>query len=405
MKAPKTSAAKATAPTTSATPHATRSAIIQNIEEIRGGRLLMSYITSTRPGLDVQIQDDILPMMYDCLEAGKKRAAKGVDLFIHSNGGSGTAPWRIVNLIREYTKDFQVLVPHHAFSAATLIALGADKIVMHKMGCLGPIDPTVTNPFNPPNPQNPGQRIPISVEDVSAYFTFIREDVGIHHEDELIQAVLALTQQIHPLALGNVQRSHHQSRMIAKKLLRKHIPETDREHEIDTIIENLKSNLYFHGHPINRTEARSDLKLKVEDASGDLENWMWSLYTEYSNSLALTESFIPAYEWEKGQSLTPPATPGPADSLAKIQQAGELTEEQVQKITPLLQPLLAAAAQPKNNQKVRIERLKGAYLETVERAFAWACNLTFERTQFMSPAGPQDLLRAEQGWQGWLSET
>ena len=205
--------------------------------------------------------DDVLPFIHGCLEKHKTRAAKGVDLFIHSNGGSGTVPWRIVNLIREYTKQFTVLVPHHAFSAATLVALGADKVIMHKMGCLGPIDPSVTNPFNPAHPQNPAQLIPISVEDVSAYFALIKDDIGIQHEDELIQAVIALTEKIHPLALGNIQRSHKQSRMIATKLLRKHMPETESEHAIEKLVENLKSNLFFHGHPINREEARTDLKI------------------------------------------------------------------------------------------------------------------------------------------------
>ncbi len=222
-----------------------RKDIIAKIEEIRGGRLLITYITSTRPGLEIQLGDDSLPFIHRALEADKQKAKKGVDLFIHSNGGSGTTPWRLVNLIREYTKDFHVLVPHHAFSAATLISLGADKIVMHKMGCLGPIDPSVTNAFNPPHPHNPGQLIPISVEDVTAYFTLIKEDIGIQHEDELIKAVIALTEKIHPLALGNVQRSHHQSRMIARKLLEKHM-EKKQAHEIDKLVENLKSNLYFH---------------------------------------------------------------------------------------------------------------------------------------------------------------
>jgi ATP-dependent protease ClpP protease subunit len=112
-----------------------RISLMKALEAKRGDRLLLSYISSTRPGFEFQIADDVLPFIYRCLEAGKAKAAKGVDLFIHSNGGSGTSPWRIVNRIREYTKDFTVLVPHHAFSAATLIALGADKIIMHKMGC------------------------------------------------------------------------------------------------------------------------------------------------------------------------------------------------------------------------------------------------------------------------------
>ncbi|MGH8011057.1 MAG: SDH family Clp fold serine proteinase [Candidatus Binataceae bacterium] len=155
-----------------------RTALLGRLERARQGRLIISYITSTRTNFEMQIADDVPPLFYEHLEAHKEKAKNGVDLFIHSNGGSGTAPWRIVSLIREYTKNFAVLVPHRAFSAATFIALGADEIVMHRMGCLGPIDPSVANQFNPANPQT-GLPIPISVEDVTAYFRLVKEEVGI----------------------------------------------------------------------------------------------------------------------------------------------------------------------------------------------------------------------------------
>ena len=51
--------------------------------------------------------------------------------------------WRFVNALRERVERFSVLVPQDAFSAATLLALGADEIVMHPYGCLGPVDVTV----------------------------------------------------------------------------------------------------------------------------------------------------------------------------------------------------------------------------------------------------------------------
>src|SRR6266581_7845462 len=88
-----------------------RLSLMREIETLRHGRLFIAYVTSTRPGFEIQIADDVLPFIHKHLNAGAAKAAKGVDLFIHSNGGHGTTPWRIVNLIREYTKDFAVLVP------------------------------------------------------------------------------------------------------------------------------------------------------------------------------------------------------------------------------------------------------------------------------------------------------
>ena len=283
-----------------------RLALIEALQTVRSDRLCVVYITSTRTNHEIAMADDVVRLLFDHLEAGRNKAKNGVDLFIHSNGGQGTVPWRVVSLIREYTANFAVLVPHRAFSAATLTAMGADEIIMHRMGVLGPIDPSVANPFNPPHPQNPGQPLPISVEDVTAYFKLIQEEIGINHEDELIQAVIALTEKIHPLALGNVQRSHHQARMMARKLLKQHMVLDNQENEIDQIIDNLKSNLFYHGHPINRKEARVDLKLKVTDAPDDLADVMWKLYVEYENALKMTEPLQPSHELDK---LATPSTP------------------------------------------------------------------------------------------------
>ncbi len=93
---------------------------------------------------------------------------------------------------------------------------------MHPFAELGPIDPTVSNEFNPTDPAT-GQRLGISVEDVTAYVNFIKATVGITHEDELVEAIKILADRVHPLALGNVERFLSQSRMIARKILRTHI--------------------------------------------------------------------------------------------------------------------------------------------------------------------------------------
>ena len=84
---------------------------------------------------------------------------------------------------------------------------------MHPFGEMGPIDPTVSNEFNPTD--NVGRRLGINVEDVTAYVNFIKETVGITHEDELVEVIKLLADKVHPLALGNVERFLSQSRMIA----------------------------------------------------------------------------------------------------------------------------------------------------------------------------------------------
>ena len=277
----------------------TRIELIKKIEEKRGTKLV-TYVTSTRSNLEVQMAIDMIRKIYEHLKfiEEDKKGKIDIDLLLVSNGGDGTVPWRLVTLIREYAKKFSVLIPFRAFSAATLTALGADEIVMHPMGMLGPTDPTVSNPFNPSDPANPKNKLGISVEDVTAYISLIKEDAGITHEDELVQAFNKLADNVHPLALGNVKRSLAQSRMMAHKLLSLHMNKSKEQHEINEIVDNLTSKLYYHGHPINRKEAKDQIGLRtITNATPEIEKLMWDLYMEYENEIKADEPFHPLMEF------------------------------------------------------------------------------------------------------------
>jgi hypothetical protein len=358
---------------------------------------------------EIQIADDAFRIIYDHLKGSEGLAKNGVDLFIHSNGGSGTVPWRIVSLIRQYTENFSVLVPHHAFSAATLIALGADEIVMHKMGCLGPIDPSVANIFNPPHPLAAGQYAPISVEDVTAFFELVKDEVGITHEDELVQALIALTEKIHPLALGNVQRFNNQSRLMARKLLKLHMQES-QEHEIEQLIDNLKSNLFYHGHPINRKEAKNDLKLKAVDPSPDVEELMWELYLQYENDLRIKEQFNPLRELEL---KAPPAQRTPLTTQQIVQQMQALAaagiglpavnEQQLVSLAAAMIPHVSGAA-ASTDREAKLDPIFGAYVESSARSDVFKTDLVVKRSVVNTPLGPQDAIKQEIIWQRWEEE-
>jgi Serine dehydrogenase proteinase len=290
-----------------------RKAAIGRIEAEFGSDGVITYITSTRGNLEVMMAIDIIPRLYTHLESLKARGkSKRVCLYIHSNGGDGVVPWRMVSMIREYAEYFTLLVPHRAFSAATLLALGADKIVMHPMGMLGPIDPTITTDFNPPSPVNPNQKLGISVEDVTSYITLVKEDVGIGHEDELVQAFLALANQVHPLALGTVKRSTLQSRLLGAKLLRSRVTGRLPDHENEDIVRQLTSELYYHGHPISRREAHDELGLTfVANTTDGQANAMWDLYRQYAELMLLEKPFQPFTEAIAVLGATPgkPAAP------------------------------------------------------------------------------------------------
>lgn len=318
---------------------ANRLAAIEKLQQARGDTKVITYVTSTRQNSETQMAMDVIEPLYRHLQdIEASGGAQSIDLFIHSNGGDGIVPWRLVTLIREFCETFTVLVPNRAFSAATLTALGADQVLMHPMGMLGPTDPTVTNPFNPPNPNAPGQLLGISVEDVASYIALVKDDVGIRHEDELIQAFSVLAQHVHPLALGNVKRSTLQSRMMGEKLLRRRQGEPLADHTIEEIVRKLASELYFHGHPINSREAREDVGLTfVKDAPAEVAEAMWELYQTYAEDMRLSEPFAPLQEALKASPVPLPAV-GPANPSGAPNQA-----------------------------VVQLAKLKSAYVESVSR--------------------------------------
>jgi hypothetical protein len=64
---------------------------------------------------------------------------------IHTSGGDVDAAEKLISMVRKNVGDstLRIVVPDHAKSAGTLIALGADYIVMSDTSELGPIDPQV----------------------------------------------------------------------------------------------------------------------------------------------------------------------------------------------------------------------------------------------------------------------
>lgn len=70
--------------------------------------------------------------------------SKGLDLILHTPGGSPTAAESIVSYLRsKFGTDIRVIVPHMAMSAGTMMACAAKEIIMGLHSSLGPIDPQI----------------------------------------------------------------------------------------------------------------------------------------------------------------------------------------------------------------------------------------------------------------------
>jgi hypothetical protein len=251
--------------------------LIKELQELRGSRVLV-YWTSPF----AKMGDGSMPSLYDQLCAIGD--VEHLELVLHTGGGDVEIPWRMVALIREFAKRFSVIVPHRAASAGTLLAMGADEIVMTRYAVLGPIDPSRTHPLLPRREGESPE--PVSVQDMRHAMHFIREAGRVDEEfaytpEAMAQIFTALFDKLHPLAIGAIEQSYALSKLIGKRCLETHMTAEGDDVEIARIVDQLCDEYKSHAYQIPRREAKS-IGLKVKAASDPVEAAVMRLYRHYT---------------------------------------------------------------------------------------------------------------------------
>jgi Serine dehydrogenase proteinase len=222
--------------------------LIRQIESLRRSRVLV-YFCGDHPMRGAQIHDDALRPMYDHLRAidgNFPENPRKLDLYLYSLGGLMEAPWKIIMTLREFTDELRVIVPYKAYSAATMIALGTDKICMTRKAELSPIDPTLQLQAPPDQPGGFVLR-DLGVEDVTAYVSFLRNRAGLTDQSALAGVIGALADSLTPPLLGRVERVYSHIRLVARKLLSLCQPPME-DTRVTAVIEALTEKSYAHGH-------------------------------------------------------------------------------------------------------------------------------------------------------------
>ncbi len=268
-----------------------RRSLIKRIESLRGSKALV-YVTGDRPGLATQIHPEVLDLFVDHLDRFTgKRSIEKLSLILYTRGGHTIAAWSLVNLLRQFADELEVIVPYKAHSAGTIICLGADSIVMTKQAQLSPIDPSHNGPLNPPIPGHPQRgTVPVSVEAINGYVDLARQDLGLKPGPELAQVLTALAEKVHPLVLGETCRARSQIRMLARRLLSQKVT---NEEQIERVVSFLTADSGSHDYTINRREAKDDLGLPIEKPDDDLYECVRELYLDFREELQLNEPYNP----------------------------------------------------------------------------------------------------------------
>jgi hypothetical protein len=268
-----------------------RLSLYQELEKLRESKILV-YVTGDRSGLNTQIHPEVLDYLTDHLDkiTGRKKIPK-ISLFLYTSGGLTIAAWSIVNLLRQFCKEYEVIIPAKAHSAGTIIVLGANKILMTKQATLSPIDPSYNGPLNPSvNGLTGNITVPVSVEAINGFFDLIRNDIKIKNKKELAQIVIELSEKIHPLVLGETYRARNQIKRLAEKLL---LNQINNKKYRKKIIDFLTADSGSHDYTINRQEAKEYLGLPVETPSEAQYDIIKKIFDDIKFELEMNIPFNP----------------------------------------------------------------------------------------------------------------
>jgi len=326
-----------------------RKKLIAELEKLRGSRLL-TYITGDRMPVPAQIGDDAVRPLYEQLR-GLGQTEK-LDLFIYSRGGAIDVPWRMVTALRGAATEWTALIPFRANSAATLLALGAEKIVMGRNGELGPIDPSL-------QVSKGVEQTQVSVEDVMAYVKFAKERGGLSDQAALAASLGKLADRVDPLVLGNIYRTYSHIRDVARRVLitRKRV---DSAQIVSNIVETLAERVYAHGHAIGLLDAK-ELGLPAEAADAAQDALMWQLLGEYEKELKLLEPLDPVTALANSDKYSEPATIALIESTGSLHRhSGELEVRAKRQLPPSLNVAINVNADVRTlptNQQQQVQQL------------------------------------------------
>jgi len=194
-----------------------------------------------------------------------------IDIILNSPGGSPSDAYRLIRTFREKYETVNIIVPFWAKSAATLFAFGANRLVLHKFGELGPIDIQIKKDIETETEGKWSSALNVqasllqiearSREGMLEMFTKLRSKenreivkIGRKQLAEMLLNYSAkfykpLLQKIDSLELGTMARSLSEGKMYANRILKQYT-ETD-EKKINTLINFITYECPNHGYVVD----------------------------------------------------------------------------------------------------------------------------------------------------------
>ena len=213
---------------------------------------------------------------------------KNLDVLLHSPGGRPDATERIVSILRRRFSDICFLVPHSAYSAATMLAVSGDKIILHPSATLGPIDPQING--------IPARSIKRGVEN-------IKEKIK-KEGPETLPAYIPLIEKYSIELLEMCDDSEKLAKKLVEEWLKDYMFKDEKK--VNQKIKNIVNYLsdydahLLHARPLKVGELQR-LGIKVEIADGKLTELLWEAMILLNGFFNMSK-FVKLFETSHGIS-------------------------------------------------------------------------------------------------------
>lgn len=254
-----------------------RKPLIRKLETAFGGKVITFFTSFGRR--NVLITDDDAEMLESIL-AVEHTGGEKLFLVVNSPGGNGMAAERIVNTCRAYSKNqFEVIVPHMAKSAATMICFGAATIHMSNTAELGPVDPQVAYCPQGVEPKPENQIWTSAEEYVRSYDNLMKAAASAVHQR--IEPYVQQLERYDSRFIEQLKSAQQLAKDISVRMLASGMmngtPIAEIEQKIKVFLSQEKTS--SHGRMINAKEATDcGLKIKTIDLQCAVWHVLWELY-------------------------------------------------------------------------------------------------------------------------------
>jgi ATP-dependent protease ClpP protease subunit len=223
--------------------------------------------------------------------------SKGLDLILHTPGGSIGATESIVHYLKSmFGNDIRAIIPQIAMSAGTMIACSCKEIIMGKHSNLGPIDPQIGG---------------LPTHGIIEEFNTAKKEIA--SDPKTIPVWQTILSRYSPTLIGECEKAIKWSENMVSEWLKGNMfdGDADKDKKVKTILAELASHALTLSHDRHLSIDILKDKLGLKIVSLESDSILQDLVLSVHHACIITLTQTPAYKLIENQ-----------DGKAYIQLAG-----------------------------------------------------------------------------------